>query len=196
MILLSTTIKPVWAGSRTLGFNVWPMVTTDNKDKVWSVKFNMPLDPKTIDNNSIYILDENETVVSSTVSATSDGTVIKITPIRSYLPGKKYQILITKLLTNPNGIKLNSEVVVPFVVIDNSIAINFIDDQWSTFVTNITVVTKAEVSIVKVNNQEMHYEGNNVYSLGILNQKPGNSITVKAYDNSNKILDTQKYTIH
>jgi hypothetical protein len=48
---------------------------------------------------------------------------------------------------------------------------------------------------VTANGTEMHYEGNNVYALGMSGLKPGDIVTIRAYDESNRLIESTKYRI-
>ncbi|MDR7000989.1 hypothetical protein [Neobacillus niacini] len=73
--------------------------------------------------------------------------------------------------------------------------IRSISNQSGSIFTNITVTTSADVYKVKLGSEEMHYIGNYTFTYGLANVKTGTILSVYAYDENNKLLQTMKYTV-
>ena len=194
-IMVLAASWPAQAAPIPAGYNVWQTITTDNPQKTWTISFNMPMDANTVTNSNIYILDDNGQRLTSTVSLDDSGMAASVAPSSAYAPGEEYRLYITSGVASNKGVKLANQVIVPFVLRDLNKNINMIDSQWSSFVTNLTVVTGPGVYWVKANGISMIYEANGVFSLGMTKLSKGDTVTVQAYDSSGKLLETQKYIV-
>ena len=65
-------------------------------DKVWTVKFNTPVDPQTIKEKNIYITDEAGTKIPLVYYYPEQGseTSIQLSPVKDYLSGKNYTLWV------------------------------------------------------------------------------------------------------
>jgi hypothetical protein len=187
---------PAGAAPIPSGFKVWPLKTTDDFGKTWTIKFNMPLDPATINSQNIYVTDDNNQPVATVLSPSPDSAAVAVTPASPYTPGKEYRLFITSGLTSAKGgLPLHPPVVVPFTVADSKAKIIAISSTYSSFLTSITVITSPDVYSVKVGLDEMHYQGGNTYTLGIPGLKIGDVVTIRAYDSNDRLLESKKHTV-
>jgi hypothetical protein len=187
---------PASAATIPAGFNSWPLQTTTDTNKVWTVKFNLPVDPSTVNGSRIYVTDDNNKPFNTTVAPSTDRTSVQVMPTSAYIAGKKYWLFIAGGLTASSGKNtLTQPIAVPFIVAAGNSKIIQVSDSYSSLLTSFTVVTSPDVFTVKINSQVMIYQRENTYSLGMSGLKTGSIVTVYAYDSSGKLLESQKYTI-
>lgn len=175
----------------------WQAQKSSDAAKEWSVKFNTALDPATVNDDTVYVKDENGVRHSVRLSLSKDQTVIKIKPTKPYSPSRRYNIYITDGVAASTGKYLNQPIMIPFTISNTSTGktIVSVNSKYSTFITAVTVTTSPDIYKVTANSKEMHYEGNNTYTLGIAGLKTGNTVTIRAYDANGKLIETLKHTI-
>jgi len=181
---------PVMATQDLSQFSVWQTKTTDNPLKVWTIKFNTVLAASTVTTGNIYVLDNNDSRVAISLQLSADGSSVAVTPASAYAQGQEYRLFITNGLTDRGGRVLSPQVIVPFVVVGNSQGIALAKLEYTSLLTNVTVVTGSDVYSVRINGQAAHYLGDGVYSLGLTGLQPGQSISIQALDFSGKVVDT------
>lgn len=194
--LLMAGVVPVGAASIPDGFESWPLQGTTDKKKVWTVRFNLPLDTKSVNRDNIYITDDSNNPVNATLTRSTDGTSVQVKPSAAYTVGKKYWLFVGGGLTADNGQNaLTQPIAAPFLVAAEDSKIIQISASHSSLLTSFTVLTSEDVFSVKINNKNAIYQGNNNYTLGMTGLKTGGIVTVVAYDSKGKSLANQKYTI-
>ncbi len=187
-------VGPAWAADTT-GFDLWQRQTIDDANKVWEIRFNMPLDQASITNDHIYIL-TGASRVDTKLTNSTDGYMTYVTPLKAYEIGKEYTLFITNKVTSKNGHRLSTPIAVPFILIDKNAKIQHVTSHYSSFLTMVTVFTSPDVHRVKIGtSDEMHFQGNNTYTLGLPDLKQGTRLTIRAYDESNRLLETKKHTL-
>jgi hypothetical protein len=97
------------------GFDVWDTKTANDKQKTWTVKFNLPVDTSSLSSN-IYITDANNVKISTNISTSADLKSIDITPVAKYTKAVEYRLYITKDIFSSNSKKLNNAIAMPFIV--------------------------------------------------------------------------------
>lgn len=194
--LLMAGAVPVGAASIPAGFDSWSLQGTTDKKKIWTVRFTLPLDIKSVNRDNIYITDDSNNPVNTTLTRSTDGTSVQVKPSTAYTVGKKYWLFIGGGLTADNGQNaLTQPIAAPFLVADEDSKIIQISTGHSSLLTSFIVLTSGDVFSVKINNKNAIYQGNNTYTLGISGLKTGGTVTVVAYDSKGKSLANQKYTI-
>lgn len=192
--LILATVSPALAAPVQSGFEVWPSRVTNDIRKAWTVKFTAPVDKASITGTSVYLTNDNNTPLNVSLVPSADGTEVKVVPLFNYTENTEYRLYIAGGVTSQNGLfKLAKPIVVPFTYLVNSKML--ISADYSSFLTNLKVFATTDVAMVKANGLEMHYEGNNSYSLGLVGMKQGSVVTVQAFNSSGQVIDTQKYTI-
>jgi len=182
----------VQAATVPSGFSTWPQQTTTDTHKVWTAKFSASVELNTVNSSNIYVTDDSDKLVKTTLTRSSDGVSVQVSPVNAYIAGKTYWLFMTKGLTVDGGTKqLTQPVAMPFIVGN----INSVTNSFSSLITSFTVVTSPEVWSVKINGNEMQYQGNNIYTRGVNGLKQGAKVTVYAYDSSGKLLQSQSYTV-
>lgn len=85
-------------------------------NKVWKLKFNRELDSSTVNSTNVYVEDESNNRISTSVSLSSDKKTILITPYSNYVQGKKYHIILKGDVKSKDGRKFRKPVKVNFTV--------------------------------------------------------------------------------
>ena len=199
LILFSLLIWVVPAQAATIpaGFNTWPQETTTDTHKIWTVKFNAPMDVNTVNSSNIYVTDDNNLPFKTTLTRTTDGASVQVSPVSTYTIGKEYWLFVTGNITFNSGKQhLSKPMAVPLVVTSPDSMISSVSASYSSLITSFTVVTSPEVCGVKINQTEMIYQGNNTYAVGMTGLKQGSNVTVNAYDGNGKFLQSQIYTVN
>ena len=189
-------VAPAQAATIPAGFNIWPQETTTDTHKMWTVKFSAPMDLSTVNSSNIYVTDDSNLPVKTTLNRSADGTSVQVTPVSAYIVGKKYWIFMTGGITTNSGKQyLSKPGAVPFMVLLDS-KISSVSGIYSSLLTSFTVVTSPEVCSVKINQSEMLYQGDNIFALGMTGLKQGAKVTVNAYDGKGYLLESRIYTIN
>ncbi|WP_301107716.1 Ig-like domain-containing protein [Sporosarcina sp.] len=176
----------------------FPSEPIENLTKSWKVKFSQPVDPNSVTANNIYILDGSKKI-STSLKLLNGGSVVEITPLTPYEPGKSYKLEVAGTMKSATGGIIHSKTTKLFDVLDNKAAIQSIWHTSETVlnqdITNFRIVTRSDVHTVKVNGVELPLTGWNEFSRGFNNVKPGASVTIKAYDSNKKTLETKMYKV-
>lgn len=88
--------------------------TSNNANKSWSIKFKRAVDPSTVNDATIMIVDDDFNNVDCDLSA-KDDTII-VTPKKAYSKNKNYHIYISDLITDTNGVHLSQAIHQDFVI--------------------------------------------------------------------------------
>jgi len=65
-------------------------------NKIWTIKFNMPIDNSIVNNDNIYILDENKIKLNQNMLVENDKIII-YPPSENYINGKNYNLYINNI---------------------------------------------------------------------------------------------------
>lgn len=189
-------VAPVHAATVPAGFNIWTTKTTTNTLKDWTVTFSAPMDINSVNSSNLYVTDDSNKLVKTTLIRSADGASVQIHPVSAYVVGKKYWVYVTEGVTVNNGKQhLTKQEAMPFMVVKDSV-ISSVSNSYSSLLTSFTVVTSPEVCSVKIKQSQMLYQGNNIYKLGMTGLKLGSKVTVYAYDGKGKLLESEIYTIN
>lgn len=189
-------VAPGQAATVPAGFNTWPQQTTSDTHKIWTVKFSAPTDLNTVNSSNIYVTDDSNVLMKTTLTRSADGASVLVSPVSAYTVGKKYWLFTTGGITVNSGKQhLTKPMAMPFLVLPDS-KISSISGSYSSLLTSFNVVTSPEVCRVKINQSEMLYQGNDIYALGMTGLKLGANVTVSAYDGNGILLKSQVYTLN
>ncbi|WP_071392844.1 Ig-like domain-containing protein [Bacillus tuaregi] len=191
-------VVPNSVSSAEENVSTWKSKTITDSNKVWTVAFSQPLKESSVTKTNIKVKDENNRTISTEVTLSSDKKAIIVTPKSAYEENKSYTLNISSKVTSADGEKLAKGIVQPFTldaIPDANEPINHVSLKHNTYVTSITASGNNSVIKMTANNKEMHYEGNNTYSLGLTGLTSGDSITIKAYDQNNKVIFTKDYQV-
>jgi len=83
---------------------------------VWKVKFNIPLNPKTVNNVNLYVTAADQTPLKTSIRYDADNNMIEIEPLEAYAKEESYFLNITKNIESKGGQKLKKEIRIQFKV--------------------------------------------------------------------------------
>ncbi|MFC5589091.1 Ig-like domain-containing protein [Sporosarcina soli] len=184
----------ILATSQLANAKEWTLQTNDDVNKVWNIRFNYPIDPSSLSTDSVYVLDgtKKHTI---TLGLAEGGKMVSVTPTTSYEMGKTYRLMITNALQSNDGQALMEPVELPFQIVNPNDKIQSVYSKTVNLFTTVTVKTSSDVHSVKVSGDEMKYEGNNTYTLTLVDAKIGSTLTIYGYDENGKRIETKKYKI-
>lgn len=83
---------------------------------VWRVVFNIPLNPDTVNNQNLTVLNAQGKVVSTRISYNSELHTIEIEPTEAYAQGETYTLLVNHNVESRGGQKLKNDISLEFGV--------------------------------------------------------------------------------
>lgn len=195
-IMFLLPVSNVFAAGSVTGFTTWPVKTTTEVKKVWSVTFNYVLARASVNSSNIYVMNSKQAKVATTIGLSTDGLTAKVTPLQGYADGD-YNLYITNGITSLSGKKLAEQIIVPFTVdvptLGSSNYILDVQSNSNSYVTELTVQTAPDVYKVNVNKMKMQYLGDNIYDSGLFGLDGGSTILLEAYDQNGKLLQSYNY---
>ncbi|MED4454493.1 Ig-like domain-containing protein [Metabacillus fastidiosus] len=194
MITFAAMLIILFSSSQWAFAKEWDFQTTDDVNKVWKVRFNMPLDQSSLTANSVYVLGGGNPHFT-TLRLVDNGYTVEVAPNAAYEVGKLYRLMITSSVQGKNGKALKTPIEVPFQVVSPTAKIQSIYTQSGGIFTNIIVKTSSDVHKVNFGTDEMRYDGNNTFSYALIDVKEGTTYTVNAYDENNRRIETMRYKI-
>ncbi len=119
-------------------FSGWIELTTQDRDKEWTIQFDDALNEDTVTSDNIYIKDSDDNVIKTKLSISSDEKAVTIKPVVAYNPNKRYYIYVSKNIKSDKNVKLEKEINISFRVevkddnepIDEEI-IGYVVDKWT-----------------------------------------------------------------
>ncbi|BBF44662.1 putative cell wall hydrolase [Lachnospiraceae bacterium KM106-2] len=81
---------------------------------VWRVKFNTALNPKSVNNNNVYVTTANQAPLNTNVSYNSQRQLIEIEPLEPYSENESYILHVTTRVQSKGGKYLKKEVSLQF----------------------------------------------------------------------------------
>ena len=98
-------------------FVEWESKENVEIDKSWDVKFNVPVDTKTINQKNIYVTDENGKILPLLyiIDRSRDSTTITLTPVENYKNGNTYTLWIKDVLSE-DGKVLKQNTKMKFII--------------------------------------------------------------------------------
>ena len=194
MFLLS--VSSVFAAGTATGFTTWPVKTTTEVKKGWSITFNSAIARASLNSSTMYVMNSKQAKVVTTIGLSTNNLTAKVTPTQAYAAGE-YNLYITNGITSLVGEKLAEQIIVPFtVIVDTPISSTYILDvqsDFNSYVSELSVQTAPDVYKVNVNKMKMQYMGDNMYNAGIFGLKEGSVILLEAYDQNGKLLQSYNY---
>ncbi|QOR66339.1 Ig-like domain-containing protein [Cytobacillus suaedae] len=193
--------------------NELPLQTTTDSKKEWTVSFNMEVHPSTVSSNTIYIIDERDKKVPTKLSVDKNGQSVVIAPIRSYKEGTRYYLFIKESLRSERKLFLNKDTIMPFEHVkdeknskkkENETKATSKDKESKltisvkhhTYLSELKATSiDNSISKILIGNNEMHYDGDNKYSLNLAGVKSGDKLSIKAYNSDNRIVERLTYEV-
>ena len=83
---------------------------------VWRIKFNVPLDPKTVNNVNLYVTSLNMSPLRTSIRYNSLENEIEIEPLEPYAQNESYILNITTSVTSESGKPLPKPLQVQFKI--------------------------------------------------------------------------------
>jgi len=106
-------IESVEGGSKTLVKQDLKF-RTDNF--LWRVKFTAPLNPSTVNNQSLYVTSMNNTPFPANIRYDSVNNFIEIEPLAPYSKNESYMLHVTTNVKSKHGKSLSKEITLQFKV--------------------------------------------------------------------------------
>lgn len=207
-IMFLLPVPSVLAAGSATGFTTWPAKTTTEVKKSWSITFNSPLAPASVNNSTLYILNSKQAKLATTIGLSADSLSATITPNYDYLAGD-YNLYITNGITSSAGKKLAEQIIVPFTVevsksgsttpvsttpASTTYILN-VESNFDSYVPELKVQTAPDVYRVNVNKTKMQYLGDDIYNAGIFGLVEGSTVLIEAYDQNGTLLQSINYQV-
>jgi len=90
--------------------------TAVSPSKEWTVTFNMPIDPSSVNNETIYVVDEWGYQVDTVVVCGDDGKSAIVKPVIPYRNGGKYELVIGSGVKSTSGVLLKQPMRMKFTI--------------------------------------------------------------------------------
>lgn len=81
---------------------------------VWRVRFNIPLDPKTVNKENMYVTNSQNQRLSTYIRYDTEKEIIEIEPLEAYSTNEYYTLIITTNVRSKGGQTLNQPVSLKF----------------------------------------------------------------------------------
>ena len=81
---------------------------------IWRVKFNIPLDPKTVNQDTMYVLNSANQRLRTFIKYDIQNEVIEIEPLEPYATEEYYHLVITTKVRSKGGQSLSEPVQIKF----------------------------------------------------------------------------------
>ena len=81
---------------------------------VWKVRFNIPLDPKTVNKETMYVTNSQNQRLQTYIHYDTQNELIEIEPLEPYATNELYSLIITTNVKSRGGQRLGEPVSVKF----------------------------------------------------------------------------------
>ncbi|HEX3023219.1 MAG TPA: Ig-like domain-containing protein [Lachnospiraceae bacterium] len=81
---------------------------------IWKVKFNTPLNPKTVNNVNLYVTTQAQAILRSSIRYDTVNNTIEVEPLDPYSPTETYTLNITTKVQSKGGKNLKSPIQIKF----------------------------------------------------------------------------------
>lgn len=88
----------------------------ESKKFTWQVRFNTALDPRTVNNTTMYVTTLNQNPIRTSIIYNSVDNIIEITPLEEYNANEPYILNITKNVKSVAGKHLKNTIQIQFKV--------------------------------------------------------------------------------
>ena len=82
----------------------------------WKVKFNTPLDPRTVNNVNLYVTDTNKQPLLTSIHYDTLNNIIEIEPLEAYAQHESYILNITTAVKSKGGNNLKTPIRIQFKI--------------------------------------------------------------------------------
>ncbi len=83
---------------------------------IWKISFNIPLNPATVNNNNLSVINESNRLLDTKITYDSATNCIEIEPLEPYAQGESYILHITKNVESRGGQRLKDEIDIKFML--------------------------------------------------------------------------------
>lgn len=83
---------------------------------VWKVKFNTPLDPKSVNNVNLYVTTMNQTPLKTSIRYDVINNTIEVEPLEPYSQNESYILNVTTKVRSKKGKNLKSPIKIQFKI--------------------------------------------------------------------------------
>jgi len=116
-------VEQFTSDAATLNTTGWYTQTGVASDKTWQVKFNAPLKIDTVNDDFVFVKDQEGKRCPVEVGMGSDNCTISVkAPAAGYLPGQSYFLYISNKVQSQSGKNLNSPLKMQFIITGNNTA--------------------------------------------------------------------------
>ena len=81
---------------------------------IWKVRFNIPLDAKTVNKDTMYVVDSQNQQLRTYIKYNVDTGYIEIEPLEPYSTNEYYKLVITTNVKSRGGQSLNEPIQIKF----------------------------------------------------------------------------------
>ncbi len=81
---------------------------------VWRVRFSTPLDPKTVNQNTMYVANSQNQKLRTKIKYNIEDEIIEVEPLEPYSTNEYYFLIITSDVRSKGGQKLSEPVKIKF----------------------------------------------------------------------------------
>ncbi len=81
---------------------------------VWRVKFNIPLDPHTVNKDTMFVINSNNNKMQTSIWYNTKDETIEIEPLEPYSANEYYKLVITTSVHSRGGQSLKQPVTIRF----------------------------------------------------------------------------------
>ncbi len=81
---------------------------------VWRVRFNIPLDPKTVNKDTMYVVNSSNQKLRTYIKYDTQTEMIEVEPMDAYAPNEYYYLTITTDVKSRGGQSLGEPVQIKF----------------------------------------------------------------------------------
>lgn len=81
---------------------------------IWKVRFNIPLDPKTVNKDTMYVANSQNQKLRTYIKYDTDHEIIEIEPLEPYATNEQYSLIITTSVKSRGGQSLSEPVSIKF----------------------------------------------------------------------------------
>lgn len=81
---------------------------------VWRVQFNIPLDPKTVNSDTMFVTNSQNQKLQTRIKYDTEKGIIEVEPLEPYSTNEYYSLIITTEVKSRGGQKLSDPVSVRF----------------------------------------------------------------------------------
>ncbi|MCY6485183.1 Ig-like domain-containing protein [Clostridium aestuarii] len=108
-------------------YKIWETKNNIESNKVWTIKFNYPIDIHTIESNVKVVEKETKKSKDIKVSCNENGKSLKVVPLKKYENMETYTLLIEKGLKTKEGKKIDKPIKFDFTIKNE----NEIEKVWT-----------------------------------------------------------------